>query len=77
MAKTSDKSNYVEVFIPLVEGESDDVFVSVNDSDYLIKRGEPVPVPPEVAEVLTHARIQTTVAMRNAQALQKEGMEIK
>lgn len=44
----------VQIKIPLTREETGDVFVSVNDRQWLIKRGEFVTVPKCVAEVLSH-----------------------
>ena len=44
----------VQIKIPLTKEETGDVFVSVNDRQWLIKRGEYVEVPECVAEVLRH-----------------------
>lgn len=44
----------VQIKIPLTREETGDVFVSVNDRQWLIKRGEYVEVPECVAEVLRH-----------------------
>lgn len=40
------------VFIPKDRINNEDVLVSINDRNYLIKRGVPVEVPLSVAEVL-------------------------
>lgn len=44
----------VFVKLPRVGLEQEDVFVSVNNRTYIIKRGEKVEVPGFVAEVLSH-----------------------
>lgn len=36
----------------------EDLFVSVNEVNYKIRRGVEVEVPPEVAEVLEHSQMQ-------------------
>jgi len=53
----ADSKKMVMINIHPVAGKTgrQDVFVSVNDKDYLIKRGVNVRVPPEVVEVLNHA----------------------
>ena len=73
---TKAKDNYVPVFIPFIEGESESQFVSVNDKDYLVRKGETVMVPPEVAEVLENSRIQQASASKRAKALQDKSTEI-
>ena len=73
---TKAKDNYVPVFIPFIEGESESQFVSVNDKDYLVRKGETVMVPPEVAEVLENSRIQQASASKRAKALQDKSAEI-
>jgi hypothetical protein len=44
----------VKIKLPKIKGESDDVFVSVNHYNCIIKRGEEVEVPVFVKEVLDH-----------------------
>lgn len=44
----------VKVRIPRTKKDQEDVFVSVNLSTYIIKRGVEVEVPDYVAEVLRH-----------------------
>lgn len=48
----------VTIMIPLTEKEQGDVFVSVNERTWLIKRGEPVEVPECVADVIRQAEEQ-------------------
>ena len=44
----------VKIKLPKIRGESEDVFVSVNNYSCIIKRGEEVEVPLFVKEVLDH-----------------------
>ena len=44
----------VKIKLPKIKGETDDVFVSVNNYACVIKRGEEVEVPVFVKEVLDH-----------------------
>lgn len=44
----------VKIRIPRTRTETEDVFVSVNMRNFLIKRGVEVEVPESVAEVLSH-----------------------
>lgn len=71
------KKKMVNIFIPYVEGETEYIFVSVNDVDYQIKRGESVEVPVEVAEVIQNSNIQNAAATKRSLKLQKEAEEIK
>lgn len=70
MAKT-EKRNMTKVRIPKTSPDQADVFVSVNNDTYLIKRGVEVEVPEEVYEVLMHqeememARWEAEERMRN------------
>lgn len=48
------KPKTVKIKLPRIKGEPDEVFVSVNQRTYLIKRGEEVVVPEFVKEVLDH-----------------------
>ncbi len=43
-----------------------DVFVGVNGRSYVIRRGEEVEVPAEVAEVLEHSAAQDRAALHGA-----------
>ena len=55
-AKTSaeTKEKTVIIRIPRTKEDNSDVYVSVNDRTWLIKRGQDVEVPECVAEVLRH-----------------------
>lgn len=44
----------IKIKLPKIKGETDDVFVSVNNYTCVIKRGEEVEVPAFVKEVLDH-----------------------
>ena len=44
----------VRIRLPKIKGESEDVFVSVNNYTCVIKRGQEVEVPVFVKEVLDH-----------------------
>ena len=44
----------IKIKLPKIKGETDDVFVSVNNYTCIIKRGEEVVVPVFVKEVLDH-----------------------
>jgi hypothetical protein len=49
------KKDWVTVVIAEDENDQHPVFVGVNGKNYWIRRGEPVPVPPEVVTVLQDA----------------------
>ena len=53
----------VKIRIPLTRTEKDDVYVCLNGTSYLIKRGEEVEVPEGVAEILQHKEEQLAQAM--------------
>ena len=44
----------IKIKLPKIKGETDDVFVSVNNYTCIVKRGVEVEVPDFVAEVLRH-----------------------
>jgi hypothetical protein len=68
MAETKEK--LVTINIPLVRGaRNDDVFVSVNDRKWLIKRGVDVKVPECVKEVLEHEAHQYYAAAQYESSL--------
>ena len=55
MSETKKKEiKKVKIKLPKIKGEAEDVFVSVNNYTFLIKRGEEVEVPVFVKEVLDH-----------------------
>ena len=53
----------VKIRIPKTKKEQEDVFVSVNNKTWLIKRGTEVEVPECVAEVLRHQEEMLEVIM--------------
>lgn len=59
--KKEEAKKTVKIRIPRIKNDDSDVFVSVNEKTYLIKRGEEVEVPESVAEVI-----------RNAEAMEEE-----
>lgn len=61
-APTEAKKDTVFIQLPVIEGESDSVFVSVNLKNYQIKRGVQVEVPRAVAEVLANSSKQMMAA---------------
>lgn len=56
------KEKTVTIRIPRTRQEETDVFVSVNDRQWLIKRGVEVKVPACVAEVLRNQEIMLELA---------------
>lgn len=48
------KEKYVKIRLPRMRKDEEDVFVSVNERTWLIKRGVDVEVPECVAEVIRH-----------------------
>lgn len=52
--EASKKEKLVKVKIPKVKANQEDVFVSVNERTWIVKRGVEVEVPECVAEVLQH-----------------------
>lgn len=54
---TEKKEKLVTLTIPRTREDSADVYVSVNDRSWLIKRGEKVSVPECVVEVLNNQQI--------------------
>jgi hypothetical protein len=65
------KQEKVEIFLPVDRrSEDQDVFVSVNGYDYLIKRGEKVMVPVFVVKALDLSEKQKTDAFMHMKGLQ-------
>ena len=62
----------VKIRIPRTKSENDDVYVSVNDRSWLIRRGEEVEVPECVAEVLLHQEQMLEEAYQYAES-RKQG----
>ena len=50
--KKQEEEKKVTIRLPRSKDEQSDVFVSVNERTFLIKRGVPVTVPESVAEVI-------------------------
>jgi hypothetical protein len=61
----------VKIRIPLTRENTADVYVSVNDRDWLIKRGEEVEVPECVVEVLRNQEIALEKAYNFNESLNK------
>ena len=68
----AEKEKTVRIRIPITPTETDDVFVSINDRTWQIKRGEYVDVPECVAEVLDRADDMRLMNARRIQALRKD-----
>lgn len=60
------KEKYVKIRLPLEKGQNAEqqVFVSVNFKNYIIKRGEDVIIPVEVAEALKNSEKADEAAIR-------------
>lgn len=70
MAKTdANGEKLVKIRLPKERRDQEDVFVSVNERTWLIKRGVDVEVPECVAEVLKNREdmLETIMAFENAQ----------
>ena len=73
MAMEQAKQEKVEILLPVDRrSEDQDVFVSVNGYDYIIKRGERVEVPAFVAKALDLSEKQKTDAYIHMKGLQKK-----
>ena len=74
--KTADnatKSKRVTVRLPKLSGQNanQEEFFSVNGKNYIIKRGETVEIPEEVAEVIRNAEKAEEYAMNYVEGLVK------
>ncbi len=71
------KSKRVTVTLPLLPGQNaiQEEFFSVNGKNYIIKRGEEVEIPEEVAEVIRNAHNAELYAMKYVAKLDKEKSE--
>ena len=67
---TAAEQKRVVIRLPKIRGESDDVFVSVNHYNCVIKRGVEVEVPVFVKEVLDHQEemLETILAFEQKSA---------
>lgn len=61
--KEKTKEKIIRIRLPKTKDLNDDVFVSVNDRTWLIKRGKNVDVPECVAEVLQHQEEMMDICM--------------
>lgn len=77
-AKATTKPKTVKIKLPLTRYEKDDVYVAVNCKPYLIKRGETVEVPVEVAEVLENneKELAKAFAFMDAASAKSEAKEL-
>lgn len=67
--KTTGNANKVQVRLPRNSGQNanQDEFFSVNFKNYIIRRGETVEIPEEVAEVIRNAEKAEEYAMKYAE----------
>ncbi len=72
-ADNATKSKRVTVRLPKLKGSNaiQEEFFSVNGKNYIIKRGETVEIPEEVAEVIRNAEKAEEYAMEYAEGLVK------
>jgi hypothetical protein len=70
---TNNAKKRVEVRLPRNPGQNavQDEFFSVNGKNYIIKRGETVEIPEEVAEVIRNAEKAEEYAMHYVDGLKK------
>lgn len=61
------KEKMVKIRIPRVKANQEDVFVSVNERTWIVKRGVEVEVPECVAEVLRHQEEMLEHIMESSQ----------
>lgn len=71
--KATNNAKRIEVRLPRNTGQNanQDEFFSVNGKNYIIKRGETVEIPEEVAEVIRNAEKAEEYAMHYAEKLVK------
>lgn len=71
------KSKRVTVRLPKLPGQNaiQEEFFSVNGKNYIIKRGETVEIPEEVAEVIRNAEKAEEYALNYVEALDKAKKE--
>lgn len=71
------KSKRVQVRLPRLSGQNaiQEEFFSVNGKNYIIKRGETVEIPEEVAEVIRNAEKAEEYAMSYVEGLDKAKKE--
>ena len=66
---TTNATKRVEVRLPMNKGQNanQDEFFSVNFKNYIIRRGETVEIPEELAEVIKNAELAEEYALRYAE----------
>ena len=69
--KNNTESKRVQVRLPRLSGQNaiQEEFYSVNGRNYIIKRGETVDIPEEIAEVIRNAEKAEECAMRYVDGL--------
>ena len=75
--KVTDNAKRITVRLPRLSGQNanQDEFFSVNGKNYIIKRGETVEIPEEVAEVIRNAEKAEEYAMQYVDGLVKAEKE--
>ncbi len=76
-ADNATKSKRVTVLLPRLPGQNSvqEEFFSVNGKNYIIKRGEEVEIPEEVAEVIRNAAKAEEYAMKYVDGLDRAKKE--
>ena len=76
-ADNATKRKRVTVKLPRLSGQNavQEEFFSVNGKNYIIKRGEEVEIPEEVAEVIRNAEKADEYAMKYVEGLDKAKKE--
>jgi len=66
--KATNNAKRVEVRLPMNKGQNanQDEFFSVNFKNYIIRRGETVEIPEELAEVIRNAELAEEYALKYA-----------
>jgi hypothetical protein len=62
----------VEVYIPKIRPDEEDLFVSVNMRTFIVKKGERVKVPECVAQQIEHMQKMRYVAMTRMSSYNKQ-----
>lgn len=70
MKEANPMKEMVEIFVPLVSGEENSIFVGINGKGWTVPRGKKVQVPKPVAELIERSQKNA-----NTQMLYKQQLE--
>jgi len=71
--RAKQEDDFVDVRLPYIPGEDNNVFVGLNGKGYIIKRGEKVKIPAAVAAILEESEARKQAKQERINRLKAHG----